>query len=76
MQESPQKNKDRIFKIKRSKSMNDWVLCLSYFRLKGVITNNSMPRKDPEKVARSIEAASAIVVDMLLNKAPYPGPLL
>lgn len=46
-----------------------WYYYFSSFRLNGVIPNNNMPRKDHEKVARSIDATSAIVVDMLLNKA-------
>lgn len=40
-----------------------WYLSFSSFRLKGVITNNNMPREDPEKVARSEEATSPRALD-------------
>lgn len=53
-----------------------WYYYFSSFRLKGIITNNNVLRKDPGKVAISKEAMSARVVDMLLNKALHPAPSL
>lgn len=40
-----------------------WYYSFSSFRLKGVITNNNMPRKDPKKVAWSKEATRPRAVD-------------